>query len=68
MSDPDTASTSREDETTLREKDVSFQHIAGISLSIHMGITGVGGWGVGVGVGGRNLPANICWIDSLQYT
>lgn len=36
MSDPDTASTSREDETTLREKDVSFPHIAGISLSIHM--------------------------------
>lgn len=65
MSDPDTASTSREDETTLREKDVSFQYTAGISLSIHMkqcrffvmGITGVG-------VGGQNLPANICWIDS----
>lgn len=32
MSDPDTASTSREDETTLREKDVSFQSIAGLSI------------------------------------
>lgn len=65
MSDPETASTSREDETTLREKDVSFQYTAGISLSIHlkqcrffvMGITRVG-------VGGQTLPANICWIDS----
>lgn len=76
MSDPDTASTSREDEITLREKDVSFQHIAGISLSIHtqqcrffvMEITGVGvGGGIFqqtyVGSIPNSTPYNSCLIN-----
>lgn len=62
MSDPDTASTSREDETTLREKDVSFQSIAGLSIKQC--------WFFVVGFMGekRFLQADICLFDSQQQT